>query len=107
VTAIAGFREPPSADLTPRDLIFRLHEWLLGDVAIPHMIINPDEPELTVVRPEEIPDIVVTCRARPEDGGILWFFDGDRRPFIEADNVADAAVFVRSRALDKPGGFPT
>lgn len=39
----------------------------------------------------------VTCARRPDDAGRLWYFDHDRRPVIEADNLTDAAVLLGGR----------
>jgi hypothetical protein len=96
VAGISTFTEPP---VDPRrGQIFRLAEWLRGDVATPEIDIDPTGPMLTVARPDRASDIKVTCRKRPEDADTLWFFDGAGRPITEADNVADAAMWIRDRA---------
>ena len=36
----------------------------------------------------------VSCRPRPDDGGRLWFFDGDGNPIAEADHLTDTVVHL-------------
>ena len=36
----------------------------------------------------------ISCRARGEDGGRLWYFTASGEPIAPADRVTDAAVFV-------------
>jgi hypothetical protein len=36
----------------------------------------------------------VTCRARPEDGGALWFFSSWGKPIAAADRIIDAKVVI-------------
>jgi hypothetical protein len=43
------------------------------------------------------PSDLVTCKARSEDGGRLWFFHSWGEPIAEADKVVDASVAIASR----------
>jgi hypothetical protein len=36
----------------------------------------------------------ITCRPRPEDGGVSWFFTSWREPIAPSDQITDAALFV-------------
>ncbi|TMR00144.1 hypothetical protein ETD83_17555 [Actinomadura soli] len=36
----------------------------------------------------------ITCSLRPRDGDHLWFWDAQRRPITEAENVSDAALRI-------------
>ena len=97
MAGINAFTEPPHA---PRRVqLSRLAESLRGDVTELQLDLDLWEAKLTIARPGELPDVTVTCRSRPDDGGRLWFFDGSGRPIIEADNIADAALMVRDRAV--------
>jgi hypothetical protein len=36
----------------------------------------------------------VTCRARAEDGGRVWFYSGSGRPIAEAERIIDAKMVI-------------
>jgi hypothetical protein len=95
---VSGITEPPEETDPRRRRISQLAEWLRGDVATPELVIDPTGPLLTIVRADRSSNVNVSCRARSEDAGTLWFFDGSGRPITEAENIADAALWVRDRA---------
>jgi hypothetical protein len=40
------------------------------------------------------PADTITCRARPEDGGRMWFWTSWGEPIAEADRITDASVVI-------------
>ncbi|WP_157419806.1 hypothetical protein [Actinomadura kijaniata] len=64
---------------------------------------------------QERPAVLITCRARAEDGGRVWFFTGWNEAVAPADRVADAVAAVRgwmsgaanaAGPIGHPGGVP-
>lgn len=53
---------------------------------------NPDADGCCLDAPR--PCDTITCRPRPEDGGVLWFYTSWQEPIAPADQVIDTTVAI-------------
>ncbi|WP_433325986.1 hypothetical protein [Spirillospora sp. CA-294931] len=54
----------------------------------------------------EVPHVgdTITCRAREEDGGRLWFWTSWGDPIAPADRITDATMVILGNLADRPVG---
>ncbi|MBG6092462.1 hypothetical protein [Actinomadura viridis] len=66
-------------------------------------VINSEVPECCPFAP--LAEDTITCRRRPEDFGMVWFWTARNEPIAPADRIADAigAIMERLGHRHEPG----